>query len=360
MNITIKSPYKAHVPDKLPLEKDFSKIENLADEALQSVKELQNLVHKLKVDGLFTSVLTAKEAIYSSRIEGVNVNLLEFLAFDQSDIDTAMSSDLRETSNCRRALVKGIAEIDKSKLSLFFLRFLHEELMNGFPTKLPGSFREQQNWIGSGGGIQNAIYIPPNPHILPECLDNLVDFINLHDTLNPLIKVAIIHAQFEIIHPFIDGNGRVGRLLIPLFLKMQGVTEYLPFYMSEYLYNNRPNYYEILLGVTKFNDWNSWLEFFITGISVQAKADIVLINKLNNLYQEIVSKVSQSDFIDILFDQPVNHMFALQNYINVCEFADDLPKFWKLDLLHRINSSDISSGLGDVYKFSKLIEIIDS
>ena len=228
---------------------------------------------------------TRKEAVLSSRIEGTQTSLGELLAAEAGAVVDQVPADLREVGNYVTALEYGIRRLDTLPLSLRLMRELHERLMGGVrgDVAMPGEFRRSQNWIGRPGStLTDATYVPPSPDELMPCLAALEDF--LHDrTFPPLVHAALVHAQFEAIHPFLDGNGRVGRLLITLLLVERDVLPSPLLYLSAYFEQMRQEYYARLLGITERGEWEEWLVYFLDGVAVQSADAVERIQGIDTL-----------------------------------------------------------------------------
>jgi len=214
-----------------------------------------------------------REAVLSSRIEGTQATLGELLAAEAGAVVDRSPDDIKEVANYVVALEHGIKRLKALPLSLRLVRELHEKLMQGVRGghATPGEFRRTQNWIGPPGcSLSNATYIPPPPDRLVDCLGAWER--SLHDqSMPPLIQVALIHYQFEAIHPFLDGNGRVGRLLTTLFLMERKVLPAPLLYLSAFFEATRQDYYNHLLGVTREGAWSAWLEYFLNGVARQSE-----------------------------------------------------------------------------------------
>ncbi len=234
---------------------------------------------------LIVQPLIRREAVLSSRIEGTRTDVDELLfAEAQTAIDTG-SDDLREVANYVRALEHGIERLPDLPLSLRLIRELHEILMRGVrgDRAAPGSFRTIQNWIGAPGSpIQHAIYVPPPPESLSDCLNEWERFLH-DDSLPPLVHAALAHAQFEAIHPFIDGNGRIGRLLIALQLVARDVLPAPLLPLSAAFEATRPDYYGHLLAVTQRGEWEAWLHYFLAAVTHQADDALHRIHRVGAL-----------------------------------------------------------------------------
>lgn len=226
-----------------------------------------------------------KEAVLSSRIEGTQATLGELLAAEAGAIVERSPADLREVGNYVTALEYGLERLSTLPLSLRLVRELHEQLMRDVrgDVATPGEFRRSQNWIGPPGCTLNeATYVPPPPDELMECLGSWEGFLYDH-TLPPLIHAALAHSQFEAIHPFLDGNGRVGRLLITLLLVERGVTPSPLLYLSAFFEATREEYYARLLGVTQRGEWEEWLVYFLRGVVLQTGDAVDRIQRIDGL-----------------------------------------------------------------------------
>lgn len=226
-----------------------------------------------------------REAVLSSKIEGTQATLGELLAAEAGMAVDRSPDDLREVANYVVALEHGIARLPAMPLSLRLVRQLHENLTRGVRggRARPGQFRTVQNWIGAAGaGIEAATYVPPPPDRLMPCLDAWETF--LHDrSLPPLVQAALVHYQFEAIHPFVDGNGRVGRLLITLFLVEREVLPAPLLYLSAFFEANRQAYYSHLQGVHERGEWEAWLSYFLRGVATQSADALSRARRINAL-----------------------------------------------------------------------------
>jgi Fic family protein len=252
-----------------------------------------------------------REAVLSSRIEGTQATLGELLAAEAGAHVDRSPDDLREVANYVVALEHGIRRLETLPLSLRLVRELHERLMRGVrgDQAYPGEFRRSQNWIGAPGStLQNAVYVPPPPQEMEEALGAWESF--LHDrTLPPLVQAALVHYQFEAIHPFVDGNGRVGRLLVSLFLVERQMLPSPLLYLSAFFEASRRDYYERLLGVSQGGRWEEWVSYFLNGVARQAEDAVsraVRINDTLGRWRTAVSgaSVSALRLLDLLAENP--------------------------------------------------------
>jgi len=266
--------YRCYVPDPLPpkIEWNLSLVSALSD-ADRLLGYLAGEGGKLPNPHIFIKSFVAKEAVLSSRIEGTQATLGDVLAANAGAAIDDKYDDVKEVNNYIAALEYGITRLASLPMSLRLLCELHEKLMAGVRGHhvTPGEFRRSQNWIGVGGcTLATASYIPPSPEYLMQCLGDLEEFLYTKN-LPPLVQIALAHYQFEAIHPFLDGNGRVGRLLITLFLVEREILPTPLLYLSAFFEATRQEYYARLQAVTEQGDWQGWLQYFFNGIARQAE-----------------------------------------------------------------------------------------
>ena len=230
-----------------------------------------------------------KEALLSSQIEGTQASLDDVL---DPNITKNQNQHLNEVINYIKAMNFGIEKLKNMPLCNRLLRNIHSELMLGLRGKYPGEFRKSQNWIGGlGSNLKNASYIPPAPHELDVLLSNFEKYLNDESAKYPLIQIALLHYQFESIHPFLDGNGRVGRLLIVLFLLEKKLLSKPILYISYFLKLNRVEYYDRLSAVRQSGNYAQWVKFFLTALAQSAKDASASINELSTLYEQNIAKI---------------------------------------------------------------------
>ena len=279
--------YRAFVPAPLPpnLSWDAGLMVSLSN-ADRAIGRLAGEGRRLPNPHLLIRTFVRKEAVLSSRIEGTQATLGELLAAEAGASVERSPDDLSEVGNYVIALEYGIERLDTLPLSLRLVRELHEFLLRDVRGEVatPGEFRRSQNWIGPPGCTLNeATYVPPPPAELMACLDAWERF--LHDeTLPPLLHAALAHSQFEAIHPFLDGNGRVGRLLITLLLINRGVISTPLLYLSAYFEATRQEYYARLLGVTERGEWEEWLSYFLRGVAIQSNDAADRVQRIDDLF----------------------------------------------------------------------------
>ena len=284
--IPVAGDYVAFVPAALPPSIYWdTNIAVSLSAADRSIGRLAGEARHLPNPNLLVAPFIRKEAVLSSRIEGTQTTLGELLAAEAGAPVERSLLDLHEVGNYVTALEYGLERLDTLPLSLRLVRELHEKLMRGVrgDSATPGEFRRSQNWIGSPGStLADATYVPPPPSELMNCLSAWERF--LHDeSLPPLIHAALVHAQFEAIHPFLDGNGRVGRLLITLLLAQRGVLPQPLLYLSAYFERTRQDYYTRLQGITERGEWEEWLVYFLNGVAAESEDVIEKMLRIDEL-----------------------------------------------------------------------------
>lgn len=283
---TVGEPCYAFVPNPLPPTPPVSWSAPLFQRASVSLGRLSGVTSVLPDPHLFLYSYIRKEALLSSQIEGTQSSLSELLLFENDAISGVPMDDVLEVSNYVAAMNHGLERLRGGfPLSLRLLKEIHGELLakGRGSEKQPGEFRTSQNWIG-GTRPGNALFVPPPPDHLLDCLGSLEKF--LHDENVPsLVRAALAHVQFETIHPFLDGNGRVGRLLITLLLCHDGVIPQPLLYLSLYLKKNRATYYALLQEVRETGDWEKWIDFFLTGVDETARGAADTVARLLQLFQ---------------------------------------------------------------------------
>jgi Fic family protein len=292
--------YWALVPRPLPpLSLQLDELHPLLEKANQALGRLDGLASILPDTDLFLYMYVRKEAVLSSQIEGTQSSLSDLLLFESMEAPGAPLNDVREVSNYVAAMTYGLERLKNGfPLSMRLIREMHEVLMaeSRGGAKSPGEFRRSQNWVG-GTRPGNATYVPAPPERVIECMSDLEKYLHdKSDNLPLLIRTALVHHQFETIHPFLDGNGRLGRLLITLLLCSEGVLSEPILYLSLYFKTHRQEYYAQLQQVRETADWESWLKFFIVGvneIAVQAADTAREILKLIRTDRERISEVGR-------------------------------------------------------------------
>jgi Fic family protein len=264
--------YKAFLPAPLPPEPAVSitgDLQSLLSEADLALGRLDGSIQILPNPDLFVYMYVRKEAVLSSQIEGTQSSLQDLLAAEASILSPDRPQDIEEVVNYVAAMNHGIARLTDLPVSVRLIREIHEKLLRGVRGSMltPGELRTSQNWIGPGGCTLNeATFVPPPPHEVPKALGQLEHFLHDKGHLPLLVRIGLAHAQFETIHPFLDGNGRVGRLLVTFLLCENGVLHKPVLYLSYYFKKHRQTYYELLQATRDTGDWESWLAFFLKGV----------------------------------------------------------------------------------------------
>lgn len=280
---------RAFVPPPLPPDPpiEITKLLTRLSAADRALGRLDGITMLVPDHALFLYMYVRKEAVLSSQIEGTQSTLSDLLRFETEAAAGNPIDDIREVSNYVDAMMYGLERLDTFPLSLRLIRDMHARLLQGGRggTKNPGDFRTSQNWIG-GTRPGNAMYVPPPVNELMPCLDALEKFIHA-DTPEypPLIKAGLIHVQFESIHPFLDGNGRLGRLLITLYLCAQNVLKQPLLYLSLYFKTHRKTYYQLLQEVRERGAWEAWLEYFLDGVAETADQAFVTGTRIVALFK---------------------------------------------------------------------------
>lgn len=307
--------YKAFIPQDLPPQPDVVIGEDLRKLLVlteQKLAELNGVGFSLPNPDLFIMMAIRKEALLSSQIEGTQATMTDVLTYETWD-EVDNLDDVQEVVNYIKALHHGIARLDKLPLCVRVIKECHEILLNSVrgSEKTPGEFRKSQNWIGQS--LKNAIFVPPPENQVPESSGNLEKFINQEDPFPLLIKCALIHYQFETIHPFLDGNGRIGRLLIDLFIHWKGLLHKPLIYASLFFKQNRQEYFDRLMMVRKNGNFEQWIEFFLKAMHWSAEHAIEKIKQILLLQESLRQKITKEkkaslrsiQLLDILIASPL-------------------------------------------------------
>lgn len=291
---------KPYIPDMLPLsEQRFvqAKHIHLLTEAAANLASYQTLLEHSKLNkDTFLRPVMYQEAVQSTKIEGTRVTLEEMFEADVKGTEDTV--DISEAMNYFRAMEEAIRELKNIPISTRLFKKLHKTLLSGNvrgSNRNPGEYRTIQNFIGPEGcTIETATFVPPEPQEVNHYMNNLENYINEESSdLHHLIKIAIIHAQFETIHPFLDGNGRIGRILIPLYLYNVGLIQYPNFFISDTLEKDKHKYYRFLNDTRYKKDWHQWVSFFLECVSTQARKNMNTLVTVNNLYEETFEKANK-------------------------------------------------------------------
>jgi Fic family protein len=331
--MTTPHGYVAYIPNPLPprLNWPTSLLSTLskADRKLAYLAEIGNA---FPVPQLVVRPFIRKEAVISSQIEGTHTSFEELLSYEagqrhpQRDLE-----DAKEVQNYVRAVDYGLNRMADLPLSNRLIREIHARLMEGVRGKYltPGEFRRSQNWIGRPGvSLQNARYVPPPVPEMYEALNDLERFIHWDPDLPPLVRIGLIHYQFEAIHPFLDGNGRIGRLLISLLLVALDLLPLPLLNLSDYFDNHRQEYYDRLMNVTQKGAWVAWMDFFLIGVSLQAEDTAIRIARLSTLrevYQQRFAaertRQKLADLVDYLIGTPITSIRQVQENLKIGSYT---------------------------------------
>ena len=323
--------WPAFVPNPLPPAINWSDTTvGLLSRADQALSRLDGRAGDLPNPYLLIHPMLSREAVASSRIEGSTSNLAEVYQFQLSDI-ARDRDDAEEVANHIKAMQHGLARLPRLPTSLRLIREIHEVLLSGVRghDRRPGEFRARQVIIGGSlPGIENARYVPPAPQEMMPALHTLEEFLHSDSDLPLLVQLALIHYQFEAIHPFEDGNGRTGRILITLLLCERGYLTHPWLYISDFLAAYRQQYMDLLLGISLRGEWEPWLQFFlmaISAIATDALARVEALLRVRTLYRERVQHQrtagSAFDLIDQLFELPYLNVPRVQSLLNVSHTA---------------------------------------
>jgi len=313
---TKEKVYEVFIPELLPVTIEYnSKIIKKIEHANNLLGNLSGLIKNLPNPDLFIKPHIKKEAVLSSKIEGTKTSLSDLF---KSDLDNKQTEDLKEVQNYLSALDFGINKIKEDGIDLPLILNLNKILLTGVRghNTNPGRIRTVQNWIGeSNTTIEESTYTSPNPESVMELLENLIEYINNNSDTPDIVKSAVIHYQFEAIHPFCDGNGRVGRLLIILYLCKTKLLAVPVLPISEYFEQRKSKYYELLLNVSKKGELNNWIDFYLTAIIDQTEETITKLNTLLEYRKQKISYLKENKVnakVLTLFDQ-----LFVNPYINV-------------------------------------------
>ncbi len=325
--------YRAFIPSLLnPMPKfEVSTYSGLLSQADIALGRLDGITDFLPNPDLLVAMWVRQEAVLSSQIEGTQASLSDVLEYESGvrEGDTGGPADVDEVLNYINAMNHGLGRLASLPLSLRLLREIHLHLLAGArgAMRTPGEFRTTQNWIGpEGGSLKDAAFVPPPPSAVPELLSDLERFVRSDEDIPVLVRCAVAHAQFETIHPFLDGNGRLGRLLITFILCERGVLRRPLLYLSWYLKRHRQAYYDHLTRVREPGDWEGWIGFFLRGVHETARQAFDAAHRVERLRDEhtrlIRSRFGQSAdtrlrALDLLMRRPVVNVQIIERELGV-------------------------------------------
>ncbi len=350
--------YWAFVPHPLPPRIPYSdKLVGLLSEADRALGQLAGVGERLPNPDLLVMPYLRREAVLSSKIEGTQASLSDLLFAEAGRGEPAKREDVQEVQNYVRALKHGLARLGELPVCLRLVQELHEVLMAGVRggRSAPGEVRRSQNWIGPPGcALQDCTYVPPPVEELAEALKAWELYLHQRDATPPLIKCALLHYQFEAVHPFLDGNGRIGRLLIPLYLCAEGYLPQPLLYLSAYFERHRARYYELLLGVSQEGHWERWVSFFLRGVARQATDAVERSRRilaLRDRYRQALQAKGVSgavlQLLDLLFISP---------FINIPQAAESLGVSYPTAqaAVGRLGEADILSPLAPQQRWKRV------
>ncbi len=318
--------YSAFIPAKFPPEKGFSITTNVAQKATKAtllLGKLDGITQLLPDVDFFLFMYIRKDASSSSQIEGTQATMINAIEAE-SDTSNHIPEDVNDILHYIHALNYGIERLKDFPLTLRTIKEIHQRIMkDGRKSHFadPGNFRASQNWIG-GTSLNNALFIPPPVHEMKNALHDLEKFIHADDSISPIIKAGIIHGQFETIHPFLDGNGRTGRLLITFYILLKKMLERPVLFLSSYFKKHQKIYYEKINGYHA-GEVNQWLEFFLDGVIETSQEAIEIVKKINVLRQEDLEKIqslgktaseSAIKILPLLFQLPIVNVAKIQDW----------------------------------------------
>ena len=358
--------YPSKLPPNPPIEVDSEIIDKLIN-AHRVLAILDDRATNIPNIDLFISMYVQKEALLSSQIEGTQATLEDIF---NPNIDENINAEVDDVVNYIKAAKYAIKRLETLPLCNKLLLETHKILLSGVrgKEKNPGEFRQSQNWIGGAGStIKTARYIPPDVLSMKESLSDLEKYMNAEAELDDLIRIALIHYQFESIHPFLDGNGRIGRLLIVLYLLEKKVIKTPSLYLSFYLKEHRIEYYDRMSAIRETGDYEQWIKFFLEGIYASGKSAIETANELIALRDKNIRKLENENYTKRTLEtmMKVFHYLEAHPIIDIGKTAEDLSiayntvsstvnRFEKLGILHLVKKQ----GRNKVYSYKEYIDIL--
>lgn len=326
---TSNGSYSAFRPNRLPPNIDADELITPLANATQALGQLHGIGPRVGSREILIEPFIRKEALESSQIEGTQATLSDIYAYEAGQetlIDEDRRQGTQEVMNYLHALTHGLDAITASEpITVELLCVMHDRLLSGVRGNEanPGELRTTQNFIGSTPYIQDARYVPPPPNYVPDLLDDLVEYTNLETSVHPLLRIGLLHYQFETIHPFLDGNGRLGRLLISLLLQRDGLLPEPYLYLSSYFNARRSGYVDHLLSVSQHGEWEAWLRFFLRGVQAQAdeahhRANLLV--DLREQYQQRYQSERSGNILELvirLFEDPYLDVNTAVDWLDV-------------------------------------------
>jgi len=360
--------YKAFIPAPFPPQEEFRSDSNttkLLEKANLQLGKLDGITQTLPDLDFFIFMYVRKEATLSSEIEGTRATLIDSIKAEL-EITQDLPKDVDDILHYIQAMNFGLKRITNFPLSLRLIREVHSVLMTkarGSGFVYPGEFRTSQNWIGGTAPI-NARFVPPPPDVVQTALHDLELYLHNQDSLPTLIKTALIHAQFETIHPFVDGNGRTGRLLITFYLCQQGILEKPVLYLSEFFKRHRELYFELLENYHNKGEFIPWVNFFLEGMATVSTNAVIISKKINILRRQDIQKVQNFgrspkaalSVLDKLYELPIVTVKKVQDWTGFSRpsATDLIDKLVKLDILFQ-RDKDIT--YGRIFEYKEYLKI---
>lgn len=354
----------APLPPNPPIDVSGELLTKLID-ANKKIATLEGLSSRIPNMGLFVSMYVRKEALLSSQIEGTQCTLEDIL---NPLIEDNANRDISDVINYIRATEFALGRLKTLPLCNRLIRETHAVLLESVrgQEKNPGEFRYSQNWIGGQGStLKNARYIPPNPEDMLTAMSDLENYINSDDTLDPLIQAALIHYQFETTHPFLDGNGRVGRLLITLFLMEKGILSTPALYISYYLKMNRIEYYDRMTQVRHTGDYEQWISFFLQAFAASADDAIHTIDRLTALHDKnakiinALTKRQRNSALKVFTYLESNPIIDIQKTAASLEISyNTVAKVVSILVDNGILAQTDKSGKAKIYSYTEYLDIL--
>lgn len=360
---------RAYVPRDLPPVPpiDMQSLSNLVSDAMLALGRLDGVRSVAPDTSLFLYMYVRKEALLSSQIEGTQSTLSDLLLYENEQTPGAPIDDVEEVSTYVAALDHGLKRMkDGFPLSMRLMREMHGILLSTGrgSTKLPGEFRQSQNWIG-GTRPGNALFVPPPPGSVLDLMTNLETFLHAKDDLPIIVKAGIAHLQFETIHPFLDGNGRLGRLLITLYLCSEGILEEPLLYLSLYLKTHRKTYYQLLNEVRDHGRWEVWLEFFLIGVKEVAEQANAAAKRISSIFEADAQKISNlkraammaRKVHEVMRQRPIVTIALITELCDttVPTATNALRNLEKLGVVLEVTGKE----RGRIYAYTKYLEVLD-
>lgn len=363
------SNYNSFIPELLPpkdppIQYDDEMI-YLLSEANRFIGRLDEVTDTLISPSYFVYMYARKEATLSSQIEGTQATFSDLIKAE-AGLHDEIPDDVKEIENYVKAVNYGYDRINTLPLSLRFIREIHEILMQGVrgENKTPGEFRKSQNWIG-GYSISTATYVPPSIEYMSDLLNNFEKFMHEEDYIADLVKVALLHSQFEMIHPFLDGNGRVGRLLIAFYLSAKNLLHKPTLYLSKYFKKNREAYYGCLYNIHDNGEYETWIKFFLEGIIQTSKEAIDMARAISQLKESdlrkisLLGRISENALVvyEGLFDKPTITIHEIISKLKVSNATAGrlAEKLIEIDILENIKDRSRNK----VFVYKKYIDIFN-